>query len=82
MPDFETGIASYIWGVAVVRVPFPVDYKGRADISCNQCRYFRRSSISCALNGAVVQYPDKYVGGECPLEREEENETDPASASQ
>lgn len=74
MPDFETGIASYVWGVATVRVPFPVDYKGREDISCNQCRFYRRNSKSCALNGAVVQFPERYVGGECPLEMEEEHE--------
>ena len=73
MPDFETGISGYITGIATVRVYFPVDSKGRADISCNQCRFYRRSSRSCALNDGLCQYPDKFVGADCPLEREEQD---------
>ena len=53
MPDFETGIKRYVIGRAVVENYFPVDYKDRPDISCTQCRFFRRSSSTCALNGAV-----------------------------
>ena len=73
MADFESGVKRYITGVAVVINRFPVDFKDRADISCSQCRFFRRSSVSCALNGAVCQYPEKYVGMDCPLEMEEDN---------
>ena len=74
MPDFETGIKRYIIGRAVVENYFPVDYKDRPDISCIQCRFFRRSSSTCALNGAVCQYPDKYVGMDCPLKFVEEDD--------
>lgn len=74
MPDFETGIKRYVIGRAVVENYFPVDYKDRPDISCTQCRFFRRSSSTCALNGAVCQYPDKYVGMDCPLQFVEEDE--------
>lgn len=74
MAYFETGVASYIKTQAAVTVYFPVDFKGNADVSCNQCRFYRRQSRSCALNGEVVQYPERYVGVDCPLEEVKEDE--------
>ena len=75
MANFESGVASYIHAQAKVDVFFPVDRRGNADISCNQCFYFRRSYKTCGLNGEVCQYPEKYVGASCPLEEvEEKNE--------
>lgn len=68
MPDFESGVKGFVIGKATVINVFPIDFKDRADISCYQCRYFRRSSSSCALNGEICQYPEKYVGVNCPLE--------------
>ena len=53
MANFETGISSYIEATATVTVFFPVDTKGKADICCRQCYYFRTSSRSCALNGEI-----------------------------
>ena len=77
MPDFETGVASYVEAEATVKVFFPVDAKGNADICCRQCFYFRTSSQSCALNGEICQYPNKYVGTSCPLHPvEERNENE------
>ena len=73
MAQFESGIASYIEAHATVTVLFPVDWKGNADITCDQCYYFRRSYKTCGLNGEVCQYPSKYVGASCPLERVEED---------
>lgn len=72
MANFESGVASYIHAQAKVDVFFPVDARGNADISCNQCYYFRRSYRTCGLNGEVCQYPEKYVGASCPLEEVEE----------
>lgn len=72
MADFETGVKEYVHAFAVVEVFFPVDHKGNADISCNQCKYFRRQSRSCGLNGEVCQYPEKYVGAKCPLRKADE----------
>ena len=72
MASFDSGVASYIHAQAKVDVYFPVDARGNADISCNQCYYFRRQSRSCALNGEICQYPEKYVGASCPLEEVEE----------
>ena len=67
--SFEDGIASYIHAQAVVDVFFPVDAKGNADISCSQCYFFRESAKRCGLNWEMCQYPNKYVGGSCPLVR-------------
>lgn len=72
MANFDNGVASYIHAQAKVDVFFPVDRRGNADISCNQCFYFRRSYKTCGLNGEVCQYPEKYVGASCPLEKMEE----------
>lgn len=72
MSIFESGVASYIHTTATVHVYFPIDVKGNPDISCKQCYYFRRASSSCALNGEICQYPDKYVGASCPLQPDEE----------
>lgn len=68
--SFESGVASYITGKAEVRVHFPVDGRGNADVSCNQCFFFREASRRCGLTGAISEYPNKYVGSECPLEME------------
>lgn len=67
MANFESGVASYIHAQAVVDVFFPVDDKGRADISCSQCYFFKEYSKRCGLNNEVCAYPGKYVGASCPL---------------
>jgi hypothetical protein len=72
MAFFESGVASYVKAQATVHVYFPVDSKGNADVSCDQCYYFRRSSRRCALNGEVCQFPERYVGDSCPLTEEGE----------
>jgi hypothetical protein len=69
MPNFETGVSSYIHAQAVVDVFFPVDSKGYADISCAQCYYFKEYSKRCGLNNEICAYPQKYVGSSCPLHR-------------
>ena len=67
MADFESGVFGYVTGEATVTVNFPVDKRGVADVSCNQCDYFRRNYRKCGINGAICEYPDKYVGSRCPL---------------
>lgn len=66
MSNFESGVKSYIKASAAVTVNFPVDYAGRADISCYQCPFFSRSSCLCQLTKSVVNYPQKYVGDNFP----------------
>ena len=75
MPDFESGVADYVHARATVDVFFPVDHRGSADICCEKCYYYRRSYRTCGLNGEVCQYPQKYVGGSCPLKPVEEENT-------
>lgn len=67
MPNFDSGVASYVKAYAVVEVNFPVDDKGREDISCRQCPYLSVTAKICQLNKEVVAYPEKYVGQRCPL---------------
>ena len=67
MANLDSGVSDYIHCQATVDVFFPVDRKGVADVSCNQCYFFRRNYNICGLNGEVCQYPQKYVGGSCPL---------------
>lgn len=76
MANFDSGVASYIHASAVVDVFFPVDRRGNADISCEQCYYYRRQSRSCALNGEICEYPTRYVGSHCPLRLVEEGDED------
>ncbi len=74
MPNFDSGVASYVKAYAIVEVNFPVDDKGRADISCKQCSYLSVTARICQLNKKTVAYPEKFVGQYCPLIRTEEKE--------
>ncbi len=69
MANFDNGVASYVIGRAVVEVGFPVDFKGNAEIACKHCKFYVRATQRCALNQEVINYPEKYVGVNCPLER-------------
>lgn len=71
MPSFDSGVASYIVGSTVISNAFPIDFKGNADISCMQCKFFIRNNGTCQLTKSIVAYPQKFVGQDCPLEFEE-----------
>lgn len=73
MAQLDSGVSDYVHCQATVDVFFPIDRRGNADISCNQCFFFRRNYQTCGLNGEVCQYPQKYVGGSCPLKPVDEN---------
>lgn len=74
MPNFDSGVSGYITGTAEVAVHFPVDNRGNADISCNQCPYYGRNGKNCQLNKQIVNYPEKFIGHCCPLTFENEEE--------
>lgn len=74
MANFETGISRYIKARAVVEVGFPVDWRGSVEIACKHCPFYIRATQRCGLNQQIVNYPDKYVGNECPLELQESEE--------
>lgn len=69
--NFDSGISRYIHAQAAVTVHFPVDEKGNEYICCEACRYYSMNIRRCKLTDEVIVFPGKYVGGECPLERQE-----------
>jgi hypothetical protein len=70
---FESGVASYVKAEAVIKVNFPVDEKGRAEIACKHCPYLSSNERMCQLNKEPVAYPNKYVGDMCPLREVEKD---------
>ena len=68
MASFDSGVAYYIEATATVKVYFPVDSKGNAEICCRMCPYLSADSRICRLNGSIVEYPKTNIGGNCPLE--------------
>lgn len=73
MANFESGVASYVKAEAIIKVNFPVDEKGRADIACKHCPYLSSNERMCQLNKEPVAYPNKYVGDMCPLREVEKD---------
>ena len=74
MSRLESGVAGYITGTVTIKVHFPVDKRGVAEISCKHCPYYNRYDKACRLNNKPIAYPEHYVGDWCPLEIEEEKE--------
>lgn len=68
---FDNGISAYIHAQAVVDVYFPIDAKGNEYICCEQCEFFSTNTRRCGLTHKVSEFPNKYVGGNCPLEIKE-----------
>ena len=66
--SFESGIKRYIVAQAVVETKFPVDWNDREHVACKHCNFFVRATQRCGLNQQIVNFPDNYVGAECPLE--------------
>lgn len=72
MSGFDSGIKGYVVGKTEIVVYFPVDWRGEAHISCYQCNYFSRSTGRCHLTQEISEFPEKFVGGKCPLKTEED----------
>ena len=70
---FESGVASYVKAEAVIKVNFPVDEKGRAEIACKHCPYLSSNERMCQLNKEPVAYPNRFVGDMCPLREVEKD---------
>jgi len=64
----ESGVKNYIKAKATVTVNFPVDFRDNAVVACKLCPYLTHSTNMCQLTKELVPFPDKYVGGCCPLE--------------
>ena len=67
MSEFSSGVKGYIKGYAIVEVSFPVDWKDREYINCYQCKFFSRNNGICQLTKEVSEFPQSYVGSNCPL---------------
>lgn len=74
MSDFSSGVKRFIRARATVSVGFPVDWRDNAEIACKHCDFFVRATQRCGLNQQIVNYPERYIGAECPLEIDIENE--------
>lgn len=74
MANFENGVARYIKGRVTLTVGFPVDFRGNAEIACKHCKFYVRATQRCALNQEMINFPEKYVGVNCPLERFEDDD--------
>lgn len=74
MPTFDSGVAGYVEAYATVKVHFPIDFRGNRHINCDQCRYYSRNGRICHLNKEIVEFPEKFVGSNCPLENFEVKE--------
>ena len=74
MPDFDSGVKSYIKTRAVVEVNFPVSFHDIAYIACKVCPFLTHSTNMCQLTKDIVAYPDKFVGDKCPLQLIKEEE--------
>ncbi len=67
MANFESGVRGYIKTAATVTVGFPIDWKGNEHIACIYCPFLSSNNRLCQLNKSVVEFPERYVGSECPL---------------
>lgn len=67
MANFDSGVSDYIAGEYTVKVYFPVDDKGRAEIACKHCPFLSSNERMCWLNKQPVAFPMRYVGEDCPL---------------
>ena len=68
MPNFDSGVTGYETRQAVVFNHFPIDKRGKLDLSCKQCKYFRPTYRTCGLTGDIVAFPEHNIGDTCPLE--------------
>ncbi len=68
MANYDSGVSGYIWGECIVKVHFPIDQKGNADINCYQCKFFSRNNGICQLTKEISEFPQKYISSKCPLD--------------
>ena len=67
MAQFDSGVKGYITGECVVKIHFPVDFKGNAEVNCYQCKMFSRNTGICQVTKEISEYPMKFIGSNCPL---------------
>ena len=74
MHNFDSGVKSFVTGECTIEVHFPVNWKGQADVKCTQCPFLSSNERMCQLNKKPVQYPNQFIGFDCPLSFNETEE--------
>ena len=74
MSRFDDGIKRYIKAQVTLEVGFPVSWKDVPAIAWKHCPFYVRATKRCGLNQEIVNYPDNFVGHNCPLELVEDDE--------
>lgn len=69
MFKFDSGVTDYVVGQAIVTVFFPVDKRGVAEVACKHCKFYDPNRRLCWLTKDIVNYPEKFVGTDCPLDK-------------
>lgn len=72
VPRGESGVKAYITGTATVTATFPIDFRGNAIVDCAHCLFWRSSTRRCGLNNLIPEFPERYIGSQCPLNFEED----------
>lgn len=67
MANFDSGVKRFIKAKVTLEVGFPVDWKDNAEIACKHCNFFVRATQRCGLTQTIVNFPERYVGIDCPL---------------
>ena len=68
MKSFDSGVKEFITGKAEITVNFPIDWSEKAYVRCTQCPYLSSGGRICQLNKQTVQFPDRFIGYDCPLQ--------------
>ena len=74
MSNFDSGVKGYVTGQYLVKVHFPIDFKGNVEIFCKHCPYLSSNERICQLNKKPVAFPHRCVGDFCPLKPLESEE--------
>lgn len=72
MSRIDSGVKEFIRGKAEITVNFPVDWSDRAYVYCVQCPFLSSNERMCQLNKQPVQFPQRSIGYDCPLQFGEE----------
>lgn len=67
--SFECGVSDYVHLPYTVDITFPITKTGQAVIACQYCKLF--TGHRCTLTKEVIFEPQKYVGYDCPIKKEE-----------
>ena len=71
---FDDGVKDYVHGEWLVKVNFPIDYKGRKYKCCAMCQYYSKYNNRCLLNEGVCFFPQDKIAPTCPLTFDDEEE--------